>query len=109
MPKINKIPTLEFIRNNRDDFNIKGGLNIIKVIDNSWSSGVWYGDHVGELFVTDFDFYKSEYKAIACLTKFVKPSDWNYRLSGWFYQKDIEIVDENYLERHLKLKRLLNV
>jgi hypothetical protein len=103
---INDIPKLEDI--DRDLYEIKGKPEIIKVIDNTYSSGAWWQNHIGEYFLVDWDSYHNSWQAIACLTKFVKPVSYKSRLNGWFKSEDIIIVDKKYFYRERKLKRILN-
>ena len=106
---LTEIPSLEYIRSliGFEDKN----TYLIKVTKNT-SPGAWYKSHIGEIFLVKKGNWNSgAHDAIACLTKFVKPSEWEYVLSGWFDDSDCIRIDENnflkIFNREKKLKELL--
>ena len=90
MPKLLKIPTLKYIYDNFDKFEIRHyeSLYLIKVTQNIYGGpGAWYRYDIDEIFLTK-EFNNKQHQVIACLTKLVRPPDWSYHLSGWVIDGD---------------------
>ena len=89
MPKLTNTPTLKYVLNNFDRFEIRHyePLYLIKVTQHKYGGpGAWYQRHIDQIFIVKK--FENKQQAIACLTEFVKPSDWSYSLSGWVENGD---------------------
>jgi hypothetical protein len=76
-------------------------------------SGVWYSRDIGNYFLVIYDQYHVEYKAMTCLTKYIKTSSWTNELSGWFHDTDIDVYSigeyEKLENRNKKISEVLGV
>lgn len=81
-------------------------------VKSSVHEGLWYNKHVDHYFLASYDTNHPGYRAITCLTKYIKTSSWSDELTGWFYDKDIDILTSSQYRvienRDNKIKEILD-